>query len=102
MAYLVRIMPRPERDLESIFNYIQAESSPAAFTWFNGLAQAIQSLSTLPLRNPLTHENPPLRQLLHGGKPHVYRVIYSVDRKQKQVDVLHIRHHSRSAFQPPL
>lgn len=30
----------------------------------------------------------PLRQLLYGGKRHIYRVVYSIDEKRKAVRVL--------------
>ena len=99
MPYLVRIMPRAERDLESIFTYIRAESSPAAEAWFNGLAESIGSLSEHPLRNPKTPEARDLRHLLYGTKPHVYRIIYSIDKPGQRVNILHVRHHSRDAFQ---
>jgi toxin ParE1/3/4 len=36
-----------------------------------------------------------LRHLLYGRKPYVYRVIYRVVERQKQVEVLHIRHGAR-------
>jgi len=40
----------------------------------------------------------PLRHLLYGKKPHIYRVIYRFLEKQKQVEVLHIRHGTRRRF----
>ena len=60
-----------------------------------GLKQAILSLEQNPNRNPATPESDRLRHLLYGNKPHVYRVIYRVLEKQKQVQVLHIRHGAR-------
>jgi len=30
--------------------------------------------------------------LLYGAKPHVYRVIYQIVEKQKEVEILHVRH----------
>ena len=93
-------MTRAERDLESIFLYIRTESSPVAEEWFRGLARAISSLSEHPSRNPKTSEDRKLRQLLYGNKPHIYRVIYSIDRSSKHVDILHVRHRARNAFSP--
>ena len=46
----------------------------------------------------MTPENDKLRHLLYGNKPRVFRAIYRVAEKQKQVDVLHIRHGARQAF----
>ena len=94
-------MPRAERDLDTIFGYIGADSSTAALKWFTKLITAVESLRELPLRNPKTPEDPKLRHLLFGSKPHIYRVIYWIDEPRQRVDVLHVRHHSRGAFQPP-
>jgi toxin ParE1/3/4 len=94
-------MPRAERNLESIFTYIRAESSPVAEAWLNGLVEAISSLSELPLCNPRTPEARELRHLLYGARPHIYRVIYAIDKPRQRVNILHIRHHSRDAFRPP-
>jgi len=92
-------MPRAERDFESIFTYIRAESSPVAEAWFIGLAESIASLSEHPLRNPKTPEERDLRQLLYRTKPHFYRIIYAIDKPGQRVNILHVRHHSRDAFQ---
>ncbi|MGD0796480.1 MAG: type II toxin-antitoxin system RelE/ParE family toxin [Acidobacteriaceae bacterium] len=101
MAYLVRTMPRAERDLDAIFGYIGADTSPAALKWYARLIAATESLSGMPLRNPRAPEDPELRQLLFGNKPHIYRVVYFVDEPRQRVNILHVRHHSRDAFTPP-
>jgi toxin ParE1/3/4 len=62
------------------------------------LRDAIRTLRNSPNRFPVTPEDRELRHLLYGSKPHVYRVIYRVIEKQKQVDVLHIRHGARQQF----
>ena len=51
-----------------------------------------------PTAARVTPEDRDLRHLLYGNKPHIYRVIYRVLEKQKQVDVLHIRHGARQEF----
>ncbi len=98
MTYLVNVTVRAERDLALIFHAIGAEHSDAAVKWYRGLKEAILSLEEQPNRCPETPENPKLRHLLYGHKPHVYRVIYCVTEKSKQVDVLHIRHGARQRF----
>lgn len=100
MVYLIKIMPRAERDLAGIFAAIDAEHSDAALRWFRGLERAVLTLEQLPNRCPVTPEHRGLRHLLYGNKPHIYRVIYRVSEKQKQVDVLHIRHGARQEFKP--
>jgi mRNA-degrading endonuclease RelE of RelBE toxin-antitoxin system len=58
----------------------------------------ILSLEENPNRCPTIPEKAGLRHLLYGHKPHIYRVIYRVLEKRKQVDVLHIRHGARRRF----
>jgi toxin ParE1/3/4 len=79
MAYLVRTLPRAERDMEAIFEYIRGLTSPPAAKWFIGLVDAIEGLAQHPHRHPVTPEDPSLRHLLYGTKPHIYRIIYSID-----------------------
>jgi len=98
MEYRVKIMPRAERDLAGLYDWIGAPSSEAALTWYRGLRDAIRTLRNTPNRCPMTQEDRHLRHLLYGIKPHVYRVIYRILEKPKQVDVLHIRHAARQEF----
>jgi toxin ParE1/3/4 len=93
MAYLVSITSRAERDLADLYREIDVEYSDTARKWYLGLKQAILSLKEQPNRCPLTLRN--LRHLLYGRKPGIYRVTYRVREKQKQVEVLHIRHGAR-------
>lgn len=98
MAYTVRIAARAERDLDLLYGKIHAFESGAAREWYQGLKQAVLSLSELPRRCPVTRENSKLRHLLYGGKPHSYRIIYRINEKRRQVDVLHIWHGARRQF----
>lgn len=98
MAYLVKITPRAERDLAFLYEDIRAEDSDAAVEWYRGLRDAIVSLEKLPNRGSVTREDADLRQLLYGHKPYLYRIIYRVIEKRKQVDVIHIRHGARHGF----
>jgi toxin ParE1/3/4 len=100
MAYLVSIAARAERDFTSLYEQINAENSRAALKWYRGLRRAVLSLEELPGRCPTTPEDPRLRHLLYGRKPHVYRVIYRVVEREKRVEVLHIRHGAMREFKP--
>jgi plasmid stabilization system protein ParE len=98
MAFLVRIAARAERDLVSLYGEISAPASTRARQWYQGLKQAILSLAEHPTRCPITPENKRFRHLLYGSKPHLYRIIYRVSQRQKEVDVLHIRRGARRKF----
>ena len=100
MTYRVKLMPRAERDLTGIFRTIGASSSGAARNWYLGLRETVRSLRDKPHRCPVTPEDERLRHLLYGNKPHIYRVIYRVVEKQREVEILHIRHGARDEFTP--
>lgn len=100
MAYVVKITPHGEHDLALLYRQVNAEDSDAAMEWYLGIKKAILSLEQQPNRCPLTRKKDKLRHLLYGHKPHIYRVIYRVFEKQKQVEVLHIRHGARRKLKP--
>jgi plasmid stabilization system protein ParE len=91
MPYLVRLTDRAVRDLEAIYEFIEADASEHAFAWFNELAGAIYSLERFPERGLVPPESKKLRQLVFGKKPNTYRIIYTVDKRSQAVNVLHIR-----------
>ncbi len=95
MAYVVNITSRAERDLSQLYEEIEAGHSVAALKWYLGLKQGILSLEERPNRGPVMRTRGKLRQLLYGRKPNVYRVIYRVLEKKRQVEVLPIRHGAR-------
>jgi plasmid stabilization system protein ParE len=94
--YRVELTDRAARDLYSLYEEKNAAESLAASRWYNGLENAVYTLETHPGRCPKAPEskkaNKPLRHLLYGRKPHVYRVIYEIDERKKLVQVLTIRH----------
>jgi toxin ParE1/3/4 len=75
-----------------------AENSTRARAWFNEMDAAITSLDEKPQRCPVTPENNSLRHLLFRKKPHVYRIIYTINERAGVVRVLHIRHGARAPF----
>ncbi len=98
MKYLVRLTSRALRDLEAAYDYIEADASEQASSWFNRLAKTIYSLERFPGRGLVIPENKKLRHLLFGKKPHIYRIIYAVDKRHHVVNVLHIQHGVRRAL----
>jgi plasmid stabilization system protein ParE len=100
MPYRVKVGAQAARDLDRIYRFIEAETSHQAAAWFNGLHAALGSLSEMPQRSPLAPEDPALRDLLYGNKPHIYRAIYLIDEESSTVVILTIRHGARDAFKP--
>ncbi len=97
MAYQVDTTARAERNLEKLYETIGADNAPQVRRWFDGLVAAIRSLDTHPTRCPVTSESKHTRHLLYGKKPHVYRIIFTIQEEKKLVNVLHIRHGARAA-----
>ncbi|MGA9183771.1 MAG: type II toxin-antitoxin system RelE/ParE family toxin [Candidatus Acidiferrales bacterium] len=100
MPYAVNIAARAERDLAILYEQINAQNSHAALKWYRRLKRSILSLESQPNRCPVTCHRSNLRHLLYGRRPHVYRVIYRVIERKKQVEVLHIRHGARQKLKP--
>lgn len=96
MKYRVELTRRAARDLSTLYDVKNAHLSAAAHRWFNGIEKAVYTLETQPYRRPAAPESAkakrPLRHLLYGRKPHLYRIIYEIDEQQKLVRVLTIRH----------
>ena len=99
MPYLVRLTERALRDLEAIYGFFEAETSERAHGWFNDLVEAIHSLERFPLRGAAAPESQKLRQLFFAGNPNKYRIIYVADKRRRVVNILHIRHGARDAFE---
>jgi plasmid stabilization system protein ParE len=99
MEYAVELTLRAERDLNELLKYIEALNSSSARRWFNGLEKAIYGLDRLPRRCSLARESRkegrPIRQLLYGKKPGVYRVLFEIQEWTRTVRVLAIRHGAR-------
>jgi toxin ParE1/3/4 len=104
MPYRVELTARARRDLNALYTQINAAESPTAAQWFNGFEDAVYALEQLPRRCPTAPEGRrakrPLRRLLYGNKPHVYRAIYEIDEPGKIVYVLTIRHGARDEANP--
>jgi plasmid stabilization system protein ParE len=95
MSYEVVLTTRAERDRDAAFTWYADHYSLAfAARWYDGLTQAIRSLSQNPLRCGVAHENDKfsfeVRELLFGGRRHKHRVLFTIH--NDLVLVLHIRH----------
>lgn len=96
MEYSVRLTDRAFRDMEAIYEFIEADGSEGAFRWFNKLTEAVYSLEQFPERGAPNPESRKFRHLLFGKKPNTYRIIYAIDKRNRAVNILHIRHGARA------
>lgn len=98
MAFRVRTTAKAKRDLDAILGWLLSQQAgEAGLRWFRGLQDAVASLSESPRRCRLAPEDEAfpfeVRQLLYGDRPHVYRVLFTIE--DDAVIVLHIRHGRR-------
>ena len=103
MAFRVSTTEEAERDLEAILAWLRTQgAADAGDRWLDDLEVRIASLERMPRRCPLAPESEThrrdIRQLLYGTKPHIYRILFTVN--DDLVTVLHIRHGRRLPFPP--
>ncbi len=101
MAFEVRTTPDAEEDAAAILNWLMTEhAGEAGLRWFLKLDEAIASLAEMPKRCKLAPENTAfpfeVRELLYGRKPHVYRILFTIE--DNVVYVLHLRHGRRATL----
>ncbi len=98
MTYRVVFTFRARADVIKQFNYLADRSPDAASRWYTGLDKAVARLSALPERHPIAEDESeqlgtPLRQMLYGRRPGVFRILYSID---GDVVTIHYVRHRRS------
>jgi|SRR5580700_105329 plasmid stabilization system protein ParE len=98
MAFRVSTTAQADREADAILEWLRThEAGEAGIRWFLALNDAIESLSAFPERCPLAPENTrfsfEVRQLFYGRKPHVYRILFTIE--DQTVFILHIRHGRR-------
>ena len=100
MTFRVEMSAEAEHDAEEILAWLWSQGAgETGIRWFLAMEDAIASLSQFPKSCPLAPENEhfpfELRQFLYGQKPHVYRILFTID--GDIVDILHIRHGRRKS-----
>jgi plasmid stabilization system protein ParE len=98
MDFRVDLSDQAQRDIIAIYDWLRSQQAgDEGERWFRGLRAAISSLSRLPSRCPVAPQNrdspAEVRQLLYGRRPHVYRILFSI--QEDVVNILHIRHGRR-------
>jgi plasmid stabilization system protein ParE len=98
MTFRVKQTAQVDADLDAILEWLLAQQAgETGLRWFAGLEKALDSLSELPYRCSLAPEDADfpfeVRQLIHGRKPHLYRVLFTIE--GDTVIILHVRHGRR-------
>ena len=99
MKYRIEISSVAEAEADRAFLGMSQLTSPErASRWYEGLLQAIESLSAMPKRCPLARESEyfsqEIRQLLYGRGRNSYRILFTILEGEdvSTVRILHIRH----------
>lgn len=100
MKYSVIVTPSAKADIFETNTWLLENYPEAAEKWLWELSRSITSLAAFPERCPISEESEAfdvvVRQLLSGKRPHVYRILFSVN--EGKVFVLRVR----STRQQPL
>ncbi len=83
--------------------WLATKSPAAAARWLVGLEKAVATLGSGPLRHPLAEDESatmgtPIREILSGRRPGVYRVMYTVE--DNAVVIHEVRHAARGPVEP--
>ncbi len=98
MAFRVETTETFEQDAEAVLDWLTSRhAGEAGLRWFLAMQEAVASLSRFPEAYQIAPENASfpfeVRQLLYGRKPHIYRVLFTIE--GETVYVLHLRHGRR-------
>lgn len=103
MAFRIEFSESAEREADEILSWlIERHAGETGYRWFLGMHTAIMSLASLPRRCARAPESPgfpfEVRQLLYGRKPHVYRILFTIE--EDTVYILHIRRPRQKPIEP--
>ena len=99
MKYRVRTTEQADEYAVELLEWLASrEAGDKGIRWFLDLEEAIFSLETQPRRCGHAPDGAgfpfEVRQLLFGRRPHIYRILFTID--GDTVHVLHIRHGRRA------
>jgi plasmid stabilization system protein ParE len=103
MPHSVQITRRALAEIDRALEWLSERSPAAAAGWHRRLLEAINSLENHPERCPLAPESEwyaggELRQLLHGRRQGVYRILFEV--RGNIVFILRVRHSAQDLLGP--
>jgi plasmid stabilization system protein ParE len=103
MTHAVRITIKALGEIDDALAWLVERSPMTAARWHERLLQAIRSLDSNPERCGLAPENDwfegsELRQLLHGKRRGVYRILFEV--RGDTVYILRVRHSAQEVLGP--
>jgi plasmid stabilization system protein ParE len=101
MRFRVLIARRAANEIEENYRWLARRSAARARRWRDSLLHAIEDLEQDAGRCPEAPEAewyPGLRQLLHGKRPHTFRILFEI--RATMVVVLRVRHGAQDLLTP--
>ena len=102
MPYDIHIFPKAMADIGASVAWRSQRSPSDGARWYTGILTAIRSLRSQPDRCPLAYEAADLgldlRELLHGRRQSVYRVLFTIE--EQSVNILRVRHAAQDRLKP--
>ena len=102
MSFRLVITDAADLDLRRSYRWLADHNRPAADRWKTSLLAAVRSLADNPERCPLATEeelaNLGIRELLHGKRSRMHRIIFRV--RDDMVQILRVRHSSQDLLSP--
>lgn len=97
MKYQVVVTAMALAEVQEAYDWLAQRAPQAAERWRESLLQAAESLESFPKRCGLapesTHFQREIRQLLHGKRRGIYRILFEI--RDDTVVVLRVRHGAR-------
>ena len=101
MKYQVIVTPEAQAEIRESFTYIHERSPLNAARWLQALYREIDTLERFPERCAFAREreylDADLRQLVFKS----HRIVFAVEKKDKRVYVVYVRHARRRAVGEP-
>jgi plasmid stabilization system protein ParE len=101
MSFRVALARKAAREIAEQYDWLAGRSQTAADRWRDALLEAIDSLAEDPERcreAPEAEWHPGLRQLLHGKRRQVHRILFEI--RGNTVVVLRVRHSAQDFLDP--
>jgi plasmid stabilization system protein ParE len=102
MAHSVHITAKALREIDATLEWLSERSRAAAARWHERLMEAVRSLEDHPERCELAPESEwfevEIRQLLHGKRRGVYRILFEI--RGDAVYILRVRHRAQALLEP--
>lgn len=98
MVFKVVLTSRARADLNEAIDFIHLDSPDRAMDWSNALFEVLDSLTSMPNRNPLLAEKDNFELVFRELRYHSHRIVYHVNEQSSTVTILRVYHAARRSL----